>query len=113
MSPAEDHYLREQAFPTLDEAQLALLFPFGERRITTAGDVLFEAGRDRPSLVVVLSGRAQVIDRSDGSDRQITSAGPGEFVGELGLLTGQTAYATCLVQEPGEVVVIPAAVCRR
>jgi len=56
----------------------------------------------------VLAGRTEIIDRTDGADHLITGAGPGEFNGELGLLTGQTVYATCIVREPGEVLVVPA-----
>jgi len=70
--------------------------------------VIFKAGTSQPSLVVVLAGRTEVVDRTDGTERRITGAGPGEFVGELGLLTGQTAYATCVVRDPGEVLVVPA-----
>ncbi len=35
--------------------------------------------------------------------------GPGQFTGDLALLLGQTAFADCIVTEPGEVVVIPQA----
>jgi thioredoxin reductase (NADPH) len=107
MSIAIDQLTR-QAFPVLDDGTIALLRPFGEQRATRAGDVIFEAGRERPSLVVVLTGQTEVVDRSDGTDRQIVDIGPGQFVGELTLLTGQTAYATCVVREPGEVLVVPA-----
>jgi len=101
MSVAADELVR-QAFPVLGQEEIALLRPFGEERVTRAGDVIFEAGQDQPSLVVVLAGRTEIVDRTDGTDRRITGAGPGEFSGELGLLTGQSAYATCIVREPGE-----------
>jgi len=104
--------MRRQAFPVLTSAQISLLKPFGEQRATRAGDIIFEAGHGRPSLVVVLAGRTEIIDRTDGTDQFITGAGPGEFNGELVLLTGQTAYATCIVREPGEVLVVPATAVR-
>jgi thioredoxin reductase (NADPH) len=56
---------------------------------------------------VVLSGRVCVIDSSDGVDRTILMAEPGQFIGELSLLTGQTAFASCMVQEGGEVLIVP------
>lgn len=100
--------IERQAFPILSVPEVALLRPYGEQCSTHAGELLFEAGKGQPRLVVVLSGRVEVIDRSDGEDRYITGADPGGFVGEMGLLTGQTAYATCIVREPGEVLLVPA-----
>ena len=98
-----------QAFPLLTEEQIALLRPFGEVRRTNIGDVLFEVGDRGYCLVVILSGQTAIIDRSEGSDRLITTGGPGQFHGELGLLTGQTVFTACVVQEPGEVLLIPPA----
>jgi thioredoxin reductase (NADPH) len=98
--------LEHQAFPLLSAEQIALLRPFGEVRQTQAGDVLFEVGdRDYP-FVVVLSGETEVVDRSEGIDRHVTTGPPGHFHGELGLLTGQTVFAAGVVRQPGEVLVI-------
>lgn len=104
--PVEE--IARQAFPVLTSDQIALLKPFGELHATRAGELLFEAGQSLPKLIIVLAGRTEIIDRTDGADQLITGAGPGEFNGELGLLTGQTVYATCIVREPGEVLVVPA-----
>ncbi len=51
--------------------------------------------------------------RSDGEERVITRHGPGRFLGELSLLTGQRAYLSARVVEPGEVIVVPAAAVRQ
>jgi thioredoxin reductase (NADPH) len=93
--------------PILTPDQIDLLRRFGDVRATTDSEVIWSAGVQRPSLVVVLSGRVCVIDRSDGYDRTILMAEPGQFIGELSLLTGQTAWATCVVQEAGEVLIVP------
>jgi thioredoxin reductase (NADPH) len=95
-------------YPTLTADQIALLRRFGETHTTRAGDVIWSVGERHPSLVVVLSGQVRAIDRSDGYDRTILEAGPGQFIGELSLLTGQIAWATCVVQEGGEVLIVPA-----
>lgn len=101
--------LQRQSSPVLSQQQIALLRPFGSVRQTRAGDVLFEVGDAGYDLVVVLSGRTEIVDRSDGLDRVIQITGPGEFSAELGLLTGQTVFAACVVSEPGEVLLIPSA----
>jgi thioredoxin reductase (NADPH) len=101
--------LEEQAFPVLTPAQVALLRPFGDERATRAGDVLFEVGDAGYHLVVVLAGETAIVERSEGTDHVIKVSGPGEFHGELGLLTGQTVFAACVVRQPGSVLLVPPA----
>ncbi len=99
--------LERQAFPLLSTEEIELLRPFGEVRATQTGDVLFEIGDAEYPLVVILSGETQIIDRSERVDRIIGTSGPGRFIGELGLLTGQTVFVACIVTEPGEVLLVP------
>jgi thioredoxin reductase (NADPH) len=108
MTSAAHEFDPAALYPTLTTDQIALLRRFGEIHTTTAGDVIWSVGERHPSLVVVLSGQVRAIDRSDGYDRTILEAGPGQFIGELSLLTGQIAWATCVVQEGGEVLIVPA-----
>ena len=106
MSYTREQYW-EQAFPVLTDDQIELLRPFGVEQPTAAGDVLFEIGDLEYPMVVVLSGRVRVVDRSFGANRSIRESGPGEFIGELGLLTGQTVFLACEVMEAGAVLCIP------
>jgi len=101
--------LQRQAFPVLDRAQIAALCAFGVERSTQPGDVLFEVGDSYYPMVVVIEGRTRILDRSEGADQLIKESGPGEFHGELGMLTGQRAFAACVVAEPGRVLLVPAA----
>lgn len=106
MSYTREQY-REQAFPVLTDDQIELLRPFGGEQTTAAGDILFEIGDLEYPLVVVLSGRVRVVDRSFGTNQPIAESRPGQFVGELGLLTGQTVFLACEVMEAGTVICIP------
>ena len=56
-----DAYLnrREQMFPRLTAAQLERIAPFGERRATHAGEVLFRPGDPTPSFYVILEGSVE------------------------------------------------------
>jgi thioredoxin reductase (NADPH) len=112
-SELKTEYMSEVAFPTLTEEQVAWLKPLGEIRQTTVGDALFSAGKRPVMMVVVLSGRTEVVESTDGEERVVSTTGPGQFVGELTLLTGQTPFATCIVREPGEVLLIPAETVQR
>lgn len=105
MSMSQEELMRQSA-QTLTDQQIAVLRPFGEVRSTRAGEVLFEAGDNDQPLLIVLSGRTEVVDRSDGADLFIKSSTHGQFDGELGLLTGQSALATSIVREAGEVLLI-------
>ena len=86
------------AFPVLGDGQQACLRRYGTTRPVTAGEVLFSPADDSYDLLVVLSG--EVVVSHDLPDRSVVYArhGPGEFAGELNLLTGQrpdiTARAT-------------------
>jgi thioredoxin reductase (NADPH) len=99
---------QDGAFPRLTEDQLARLEAQGVRRRTRAGEVLFSEGDERYDFHVVLDGKVAVVDDYGGSrERLIAVHGPRRFLGELGLLTGQAAFFTAVVREPGEELVVP------
>lgn len=112
MTPSDD-MLNRQAMAVLSDEQLELLRPFGEVRETQAGDRLFAVGDERYPLVVVLAGRTEIVLSDDGRESVIKSSRRGDFDGELGVLTGQTAFAASIVREPGEVLLVPAASLQR
>ena len=93
-------------FPTLTEAQLAELTPFGRQRVVEPGELLFRAGDRSYDFFVVLEGTVEIV--RDGQRRRGPSSPPtcaGRFLGELSLLTGQRPYLTARVTQPGRVLV--------
>jgi len=98
------------AFPELGEAQIATLVGDGECRMTAAGDVLYREGDLDYDFVVILEGKVAVIEGYEGPQQQVVGVhGPRRFLGEISLLTGQAAFVTAVVVEPGEVLVVPVA----
>ena len=97
-----------QESPVLSDSDIAQLMPFGVVQPTQAGDVLVASGDARYPLVVVLSGKVGVYGREGKHATLIRSSGPGEFHGELGVLTGQDSILDCIVDEAGQVLVLPA-----
>ncbi|MDQ1668223.1 MAG: thioredoxin reductase [Actinomycetota bacterium] len=91
------------AYPRLSDAQISQLALRGRRRPTREGEVLYQAGDVIRELIVVLSGLVAVVD-PNRPDVPIAVHGPGRFVGELGLLTGQAALLTPVVRQAGEVL---------
>jgi thioredoxin reductase (NADPH) len=101
------------AFPTLDDAELAVLESLGTRRSVTVGEYLYREGDTTYDFYVIRSGAAEIVLRSDGEERIVTHHGPGRFLGELNLLTGQRVYLSARVAHPGEVLVVPRAVLQQ
>src|SRR5260370_9942406 len=97
------------AFPTLDDSELAGLEALGTRRSVAVGEYLYREGDTTYDFYVILSGAAEIVVRSDSEERIITRQGPGRFLGELNLLTGQRVYLSARVVETGEVIVVPRA----
>jgi thioredoxin reductase (NADPH) len=99
---------KDGAFPRLTEDQVRRLETEGERRPTQDREVLFREGDERYDFYVVLDGKVAVIDGYGCSDERIVAVhGARRFLGELGLLTGQAAFFSAVVSEPGEVLVVP------
>jgi thioredoxin reductase (NADPH) len=97
------------AFPRLGEFRLRALETEGERRPTARGDVLIAEGDREDTFFVVLAGRVAVVEGYGTPDQRVVRVhGPGRFLGELGVLTGQVAFFTSVVVDPGEVLAIPA-----
>jgi thioredoxin reductase (NADPH) len=95
------------AFPRLSDEQIAALMRVGERRRVRRGDVLFREGDGNCDFFVILDGKVAVVEESGAGEEVIGVHGPGRFLGELGLVTGQTVFVTAIVREPGEVLVVP------
>jgi thioredoxin reductase (NADPH) len=96
---------RHGAFPRLSQEQIERLSAHGDRRPTEAREVLFRAGDTDYDFYVVLEGKVA----TESEDGVIAVHGPGRFLGELSLLTGQAAFFTAVVRAPGEVLVVPVA----
>src|SRR3954453_5349145 len=97
------------AFPRLTDEQIEALLPHGERRQVEAGDVLFREGEDSSGLFVIRAGQVALVEgHGTPGERVITVHGPGRFLGEVNLLTGQASVTTAVVTEPGEALALPA-----
>jgi thioredoxin reductase (NADPH) len=95
-----------RAFPVLTASQLREIAEFGTEQTTTRGQWLFRAGDASYDLFVVVEGSVEV-GRFDAADEVVIAQyGPGGFVGELNLLTGQRRSLGCRVSEAGRVLVI-------
>src|SRR5215475_976646 len=96
--------------PVLDAAQLEVLRRYGSERDVAAGDVLFADGDETYDLIVVLDGTAEIVQGYGLSGATfIAGYGPGQFLGEIGMLTGQRAFLTAVATSAGRVLAVPVA----
>ncbi len=91
----------------LTAEQLGSLRHYGEVRRTVAGQVLFHEGDRSYDFIVILTGSVTVLDHQAGEQRELATGGPGDFMAELGILTGERLFTTAVVTEPGSVLVVP------
>ncbi len=94
--------------PVLDEAQVEVLRAYGTERDVAAGDVLFADGDETYDLIVMLDGTAEIVQGYGRPGATVIAAyGPSQFLGEIGMLTGQRAYLTAVATSPGRVLAVP------
>lgn len=92
----------------LNGDQLRRLAAVGSEHVAVAGEVLFAAGDASYDLFVVLEGAADVVERSGQADgRLVASYGPAEFLGEVGMLTGQRARFDGVMRQAGRLLRVP------
>jgi thioredoxin reductase (NADPH) len=94
----------DQIFPTLTAAQIARVEPNGQRRATTQRELLSRPGVRTRSFFLVVSGRIEVFRHSDAGDELIVGFDPGQFNGEIGILSGMPGLTGVRVAEAGEVI---------
>jgi thioredoxin reductase (NADPH) len=100
--------------PILDPDQLAVLRGYGRERAVAAGEVLFADGDENYDLIVLLAGSADIIEGHGRPEaRVIASYGPAEFLGEIGILTGQRAFLSAVATAAGRVLAVPVEQLRR
>jgi len=96
----------DQMFPKLNGAQLARIEAFGKRRRVEAGEILFDFGKVSPGVYVLISGQIDIVGQAEGAETIVTVHEPGEFTGELNVLTGRPSLVRGRAAAAGEVLQI-------
>ena len=88
-------------------ADQSLTDRFGVR--VSGGATVFRQGDPGGSMYVIRAGKVRVLMESRGRQRMVTTLGPGEFFGEMAVMTGKPRSATVEVVEDAELLRVPAA----
>src|SRR3954451_8691115 len=96
---------KEQIFPKLTSEQiLRIEAREGDMRDVRAGEVLAEQGDSAVSFFVVVSGELEVVRPSGAVETLVTIHGPGEFTGEVNMLSGRRSIVRIRATKPGKVI---------
>ena len=98
----------EQTFPTLTAQEIERIRRFGEPRSYKDGELLFETGKPGPGMFVVLSGHVAITQRDGlGHVAPLIDQGPGQFLAEIGQLSGRVALVDGHAEGDVETLLIP------
>src|SRR5579883_3553383 len=96
------------AFPHLTPADMALLRPMSTPCSFKDGETIFRAGDPEIDLFVVESGGMEIVNPADGNESVVTH-GPGQFSGDIDLLTRRPVLVTAIARGQTELLRIPGA----
>ena len=83
---------------------MARVAAHGKRRAVQRGDILYQAGESKYTFVVLVSGEIEGVRASRDGEQVIVRHTPGQFTGELNLLSGRRPLVTVRATAPGEVI---------
>src|ERR1700746_1781042 len=93
---------RTQAFPVLTARQIDRIRSCSRSRPVAAGDILFEPGDENVPFYVLLSGEMEIVQPDLADEHLMARHGPGQFTGEMTMISGRRCLARGRVTEPGE-----------
>ncbi|MGO8877216.1 MAG: FAD-dependent oxidoreductase [Acidimicrobiales bacterium] len=96
----------QEAAPTLDAGDMALVAQLGTRRQVQEGDYLYQEGDVSYDFFVLVSAEVDIVVALDDGESVIARHGPGRFLGELNMLSGLRVFVSARVVTAGEVVAV-------
>src|SRR3982075_2164854 len=98
----------EQTFPALTAPEIARMRRFGDVCRYSDGELLFETGKPGPGMFVILSGHVAITQRDGlGHVTPVINQGPGQFLAEIGQLSGRVALVDGHAEGDVETLLIP------
>src|ERR1700723_679295 len=98
----------EQTFPALTPEEIARMRGFGGERKYKHCEALFETGKPGPGMFVLLSGHVAITQRDGlGHVTPVIDQAPGQFLAEIGQLSGRNALVDGHAEGEVETLLIP------
>jgi thioredoxin reductase (NADPH) len=97
-----------QAFPSLTSREIDRIRRFGTLRRYGPGEAMFTTGAPLPGMFVILSGHTAITQHDGlGHVAPVVEQGPGQFMAEVGTLSGQPALVDGRAEDEVEVLLVP------
>ncbi len=93
---------RTQAFPGLTPAQINRVRAGSKLRHVDKSEILFEPGDANVPFFVLLSGSMEIVQPSLKGESLVATHGPGEFTGEMTMISGRRCLVRGRVTEAGD-----------
>jgi thioredoxin reductase (NADPH) len=94
----------EKIFPKLTPAQISRIAVHGHIRSVQTGEVLLEQGDTSVLFFVVITSEVEIVRPLGAHETLITVHGPGEFTGEVNMLSGRRSLVRARATKSGEVI---------
>lgn len=100
-------------FAGIDDRTLLRIVGASANLFYGKGERIFERGDPSEALYVVLSGKVNIYEKTDGDEITVDEIGPERSFGELSLLLETTHRRSAEVVEDAEILVLPAGTFRQ
>jgi thioredoxin reductase (NADPH) len=97
---------REEMFPRLANDQLARLTRLGSERTVAFGELLFQPGQTDIPFYVILDGQLEIVHNTASPEEVLAVQGPGEFIGDVDMLSGRPVVVGARARVASRVLVI-------
>lgn len=94
----------DKIFPKLTQAQINRIAAHGHVRSVQPGEVLLEQGDTEVPFFVVTTGEVEIVRPFGTHETLITVHGPGEFTGEVNMLSGRRSLVRARATKPGDLI---------
>jgi len=94
----------EQIFPKLTPVQISRIEAHGYVRSVQSGEVLIEQGDTSVPFFVVITGEVEIVRPCGAYETLVTVHGPGEFTGEVNMLSGRRSLVRARATKAGKVI---------
>jgi len=94
--------------PILTATQIDRIRPYAKPRQVAEGEVLYQPNDDTPPVYVVISGAIRIVAVGGREDRTVTTYSPGQFSGELLMISGRRSIYRCQATEAGSLLEVSA-----
>jgi thioredoxin reductase (NADPH) len=94
--------------PILTDEQIDRIRTVAKPKSAATDEILYRPGEDTPPVYLVLSGRIKIIAIVGGEDQLVTTYGPGQFSGELLMISGRRSIYRCQAMVASELLQLSA-----